>query len=63
MTLRRIRDADVGSTSLAARFVGGPHLADPKAAEQRLDGWLSDLAPDLATEFKDLFADVSFGQR
>ena len=25
MTLRKIRDADVGSTSLAARFFGGPH--------------------------------------
>ncbi|SHN62260.1 bifunctional [glutamine synthetase] adenylyltransferase/[glutamine synthetase]-adenylyl-L-tyrosine phosphorylase [Bradyrhizobium erythrophlei] len=56
MTLRRIRDADVESTSLAARFVGGPHLADPEKAEQRLDDWLSDLAPDLAFEFKDVFA-------
>ena len=56
MTLRRIRDADVESTSLAARFVDGPHLADPKKAEQHLDDWLSDLAPDLAAEFKDMFA-------
>ena len=56
MTLRRIRDADVESTSLAARFVDGPHLADPKKAEQHLDDWLSDLASDLAAEFKDMFA-------
>jgi len=56
MTLRRIRDADVESSSLAARFVDGPHLADPQKAERRLDGWLADLAPDLVAEFKDLFA-------
>jgi glutamate-ammonia-ligase adenylyltransferase len=56
MTLRRIRDADVGSTSLAARFVGGPHLSVPEKAQQRLSEWLADLAPGQAPEFEDLFA-------
>src|ERR1700722_19271491 len=56
MTLRRIRDADVGSTSLAARFVGGPHLSVPEKAQQRLSEWLTDLAPGQAPEFEDLFA-------
>src|SRR5579863_612518 len=56
MTLRQIRDADVESPSLAARFVGGPHLSDPEKAAQRLDDCLSDSAPDLAAAFKDLFA-------
>jgi glutamate-ammonia-ligase adenylyltransferase len=56
MTLRRIRDADVGSTSLAARFVGGPHLSVPEKAQQRLSQWLADLAPGQAPEFEDLFA-------
>ena len=56
MTLRRIRDADVGSTSLAARFVGGPHLTAPETAEQRLSDWLSDLNSTQAAEFEDLFA-------
>ncbi len=56
MTLRRIRDADVGSTSLAARFVGGPHLTAPETAEQRLSDWLSDLDSTQAAEFEDLFA-------
>ncbi len=56
MTLRRIRDADVGSTSLAARFVCGPHLAVAEKAKQRLSDWLSDLASTQAAEFEDLFA-------
>jgi [glutamine synthetase] adenylyltransferase / [glutamine synthetase]-adenylyl-L-tyrosine phosphorylase len=56
MTLRRIRDADVGSTSLAARFVGGPYLSAPEKAKQRLSDWLTNLAPDQAAEFADLFA-------
>ena len=56
MTLRKIRDADVGSTSLAARFVGGPHLTAPETAEQRLSDWLSDLDSTQAAEFEDLFA-------
>jgi glutamate-ammonia-ligase adenylyltransferase len=56
MKLRKIRDADVGSTSLAARFVSGPHLVAPEKAERRLADWLSNLAPAQAAEFDDLFA-------
>ena len=56
MTLRQIRDADVGSTSLAARFVGSPHLSAPEKAKQRLLDWLTNLAPDQAAGFEDLFA-------
>jgi [glutamine synthetase] adenylyltransferase / [glutamine synthetase]-adenylyl-L-tyrosine phosphorylase len=56
MTLRRIRDADVGSTSLAACFVSGPHLVAPEKAERQLTDWLSNLAPTQAAEFDDLFA-------
>jgi glutamate-ammonia-ligase adenylyltransferase len=56
MPLRESRDANVHSTSLAARFVTGPHLADPDKAEQRVSDWLSDLAPGQATDFKELFA-------
>jgi len=56
MTLRQIRDADVGSTSLAARFVGSPHLSAPEKAKQRLSDWLTNLAPDQAAGFEDLFA-------
>jgi [glutamine synthetase] adenylyltransferase / [glutamine synthetase]-adenylyl-L-tyrosine phosphorylase len=56
MTLRRIRDADVGSTSLAARFVEGPNLSVPEKAKQRLSDWLTDLAPGEAAGFADLFA-------
>ena len=56
MTLRKIRDADVGSTSLAARFAGGPYLSVPEKARQRLSEWLTDLAPGEATAFEDLFA-------
>ena len=56
MTLRRIRDADVGSTSLAARFVEGPNLSFPEKAKQRLSDWLTDLAPGQTAEFEGLFA-------
>jgi glutamate-ammonia-ligase adenylyltransferase len=56
MTLRQIRDADVGSTSLAARFVGSSHLSAPEKAKQRLLDWLTNLAPDQAAGFEDLFA-------
>ena len=55
MTLRRIRNADVESSPLAARFIRGPHLAVPKNAEQRLSDWLSDLSPTQAAEFDGLF--------
>jgi glutamate-ammonia-ligase adenylyltransferase len=56
MTLRKIRDADVGSTSLAARFVEGPNLSFPEKAKQRLSDWLTDLAPGQTAEFEGLFA-------
>ena len=55
MNIRRIRDADVESTSLAARFVDGPHLSIPEKAGQRLNDWLSDLASSDAAEFENLF--------
>jgi glutamate-ammonia-ligase adenylyltransferase len=56
MTLRKIRDADVGSTSLAARFVEAPNLSAPEKATRRLSDWLADLAPGQSAEFEDLFA-------
>jgi [glutamine synthetase] adenylyltransferase / [glutamine synthetase]-adenylyl-L-tyrosine phosphorylase len=56
MTLRKIRDADVDSTSLAARFVGAPYLTAAEKAEQRLNDWLQDIAPSQAAEFEDLLA-------
>jgi glutamate-ammonia-ligase adenylyltransferase len=56
MTLRKIRDADVGSASLAARFVSGPNLSVPEKAKQRLSDWLTDLAPGQTAEFEDMFA-------
>jgi [glutamine synthetase] adenylyltransferase / [glutamine synthetase]-adenylyl-L-tyrosine phosphorylase len=63
MTLRGIRDANVEFMSLAARFVTGPCLSAPDAAEQRLSDWLSDLAPGRATEFEDLFARYPHAKR
>src|ERR1700754_1081268 len=63
MTLRGIRDADVGSSSLAARFVSGPQLAAPEKAEQRLSDWLSDIAPNQAAEFDDLFGRLPLARR
>ena len=54
MAPRNARDADVGSTSLAARFVSGPHLAAPEKAEQLLKDWLSESGE--AAEFESLFA-------
>jgi [glutamine synthetase] adenylyltransferase / [glutamine synthetase]-adenylyl-L-tyrosine phosphorylase len=63
MTFRGIRNADVGSSSLAARFVSGPHLVAPEKAEQRLSDWLSDLAPNHAAEFGDLFGRLPLARR
>jgi len=63
MTPHRIRDADVGSTSLAARFVDGPYLSDSEKAEQRLNQWLSDIATGQAAEFEDLFAGFPLARR
>jgi glutamate-ammonia-ligase adenylyltransferase len=45
---------DADRHRLAARFVDGPHLSVPVEAEQRLEGWLSDLEPEQATAFRDL---------
>jgi len=45
---------DADRHRLAARFVDGPHLSAPVEAEQRLEGWLSDLEPEQATAFRDL---------
>ena len=36
------------TTSLAARFVRGPHLSAPDDAEQRLADWLAELEPEQA---------------
>jgi glutamate-ammonia-ligase adenylyltransferase len=63
MTLRGIRDADVGSGSLAARLVSGPHLAAPEKAEQRLADWLSDVASAQAADFENLFVQFPLARR
>jgi glutamate-ammonia-ligase adenylyltransferase len=63
MTLRGIRDANVRSASLAARFVTGPYLSVPDAAEQRLSDWLSDLATGQAREFENLFVQFPHAKR
>ena len=63
MTLRRTREADADSRSLAARFVSGPHLAVPEKAEQRLNDWLADLPSDQAAEFEDLLTRFPLGRR
>ena len=47
---------------LAARFVDGPHLSDPDEAEQRLAGWLADLAPEQAAAIRGLVGAVSARQ-
>lgn len=39
-------DGDADRSSLAARFVDGPHVAAPDRAEQRLAEWLADLKPE-----------------
>ena len=63
MTLRGIRDANVRSASLAARFVTGPYLSAQDAAEQRLSDWLSDLATGQAREFENLFVQFPHAKR
>ncbi|HET7887576.1 MAG TPA: bifunctional [glutamine synthetase] adenylyltransferase/[glutamine synthetase]-adenylyl-L-tyrosine phosphorylase [Bradyrhizobium sp.] len=56
MTVPGIRDADVESMSLAARFAAGPLLSVPETAEQRLEAWRSDLTSAISAEFAGLFA-------
>ena len=63
MTLRGIGDANVRSTSLAVRFVTGPYLSAPDAAERRLSDWLSDLASEQTREFESLFARFPHAKR
>src|SRR6201998_1690855 len=46
---------------LAARFVDGPQLSDPVEAEQRLAGWLADLAPEQANVIRGLSAQFPQG--
>lgn len=46
--------ADGDAALLAARFVDGPHLCAPDKAEQRLAGWLNDLAAGQAAAIDDL---------
>src|SRR5665811_873033 len=47
---------DADRHCLAARFVDGPRVSAPDSAEQRLKGWLSDLAPEPAAALDGLFA-------
>ncbi len=63
MTVRGNRDANVESTSLAARFVTGPYLSASGAASRRISDWLSDLAPGKAAEFEELFARFPYSGR
>jgi glutamate-ammonia-ligase adenylyltransferase len=63
MTSRGNRDANVKTASLAARFVTGPYLSNPDAAEQRLSDWLSDLAQDQKIAFEGLFARFPHSRR
>jgi [glutamine synthetase] adenylyltransferase / [glutamine synthetase]-adenylyl-L-tyrosine phosphorylase len=45
---------DADRHCLAARFVDGPHVSAPERAEQRLAGWLTDLAADQAAAVDDV---------
>src|SRR5436305_8008445 len=56
MASRASTDANVKSTTLAARFVGGPYLSDADCAKQRLVDWRTELAPGEAVKFDDLTA-------
>jgi glutamate-ammonia-ligase adenylyltransferase len=56
MTVRGDTGANVKSTTLAARFVGRPHVSAPDKAEQRLADWLTDLAPEQAAAIDGLIA-------
>jgi [glutamine synthetase] adenylyltransferase / [glutamine synthetase]-adenylyl-L-tyrosine phosphorylase len=47
---------DADQHRLAARFAACPHVSDPDKAEQRLAGWLADLAADEAAAIRDLLA-------
>ena len=47
---------DADRQCLAARFVEGPRLFAPDEAQQRLAGWLGDLAPEQANAIRG-FAD------
>src|ERR1700760_924911 len=60
MTLRATGDANVASTSLAARMADGPRLCAPELAEQKLREWLADIDPGRAAELEALF--VQFAQ-
>ena len=50
MTIRGSIDGNVKSTTLAARFVGGPHISAPDQAKRRLKEWLADLVPEQAAD-------------
>jgi glutamate-ammonia-ligase adenylyltransferase len=45
---------DADRHCLAARFVDGPHLSAPVEAEQRFEGWLSDLEPEQSAALRDV---------
>jgi len=45
---------DADQQCLAARLVDGPHVAAPDKAEQRLEGWLTDLAAEQAAAIRGL---------
>ncbi|CCD96583.1 Glutamate-ammonia-ligase adenylyltransferase ((Glutamate--ammonia-ligase) adenylyltransferase) (Glutamine-synthetase adenylyltransferase) (ATase) [Bradyrhizobium sp. ORS 375] len=46
-----------GQSSLAGRFVAGPHVRAPDKAEHRLQDWLAELEPSLAASLRALLAD------
>jgi [glutamine synthetase] adenylyltransferase / [glutamine synthetase]-adenylyl-L-tyrosine phosphorylase len=50
MTIRGSIDGNVKSTTLAARFVGGPLISAPDQAKGRLKEWLADLVPEQAAD-------------
>jgi [glutamine synthetase] adenylyltransferase / [glutamine synthetase]-adenylyl-L-tyrosine phosphorylase len=56
MASRGSTQANVKSTALAARFVGGPHVSNVESAKRRLTDWLNDLAPEQVAEVDDLTA-------
>ena len=53
---------DADRQCLAARFVEGPRLFAPAEAQQRLAGWLGDLAPEQASAIRGSCRPVSASQ-
>jgi [glutamine synthetase] adenylyltransferase / [glutamine synthetase]-adenylyl-L-tyrosine phosphorylase len=55
-------DGDADRRRLAARFVDGPHVSVSVETEQRLAGWLTDLAPGQAAAIDNLIARFPFAK-